>query len=172
MSTSYSRSACSHTGEILTGSPRLGPPCGILVLPESAMTCFNTQGMDHRGKTVHARRCGVARWPYPTALVRCAGAGECTGDVPHINHTQCGRRTSQAVEVVLHVSGDPVVNNGFDPGKSLSRLAWLNTDHRFGRPVYKRISSRSAAMARDAAHSGPHSHARSGRTPGCDHIVL
>ncbi len=99
---------------------------GTPPLPGSRMTCFNTSGIDFRGKPfkqalrvpegrIQPLWFGVpvpenARGTYRTAVtVSAAGARE------------------QVVEVVLRVAGEPVKNSGFDRGRSLSRLAWLNT---------------------------------------------
>ncbi len=107
---------------------------GTPSLPGSAMTCFNTSGIDFRGNAfkqvlrVPAGRIqplwfGVdlpenARGTYRTAVTVSAYDAR-----------------DQVVEVVLRVAGEPVKNSGFDRGRSLSRLAWLNTTLGFDEKV-------------------------------------
>ncbi len=90
------------------------------------VTCLNTSGVDFRGREFH-RSISV-----PKGRVQPLWFGV---QIPHDARGQCHMRCSIAasharasfVDVILSVSGEPVENNGFDNGKNLSRLAWLNT---------------------------------------------
>ncbi|MCC6398188.1 MAG: hypothetical protein IT282_14340 [Bacteroidetes bacterium] len=101
----------------LIGSPNI---------PQAAMTCFNTSGIDARGR------------PFKKSLRVPAGRIQPLWYGVHIPEAARGRYRStvtlrpgnmqpQDVEVELYVAGETVVNSGFDRGKSLSRLAWLNS---------------------------------------------
>lgn len=90
------------------------------------VTCFNTSGVDFRGrdfhKSVSVPKGRVQPLWFGVQIPRDA-RGQC--------HIRCSIVASNArassVDVILSVSGEPVANNGFDNGKNLSRLAWLNT---------------------------------------------
>ncbi len=95
-------------------------------LPASAMTCFNTSGIDFRGR------------PFANTLTIQAGRIQPLWFGVQIPEATRGALRStvtivakgmkpQTVQVELRIAGDPVANNGFDRGKSLSRLAWLNS---------------------------------------------
>ncbi|HSQ74554.1 MAG TPA: glycoside hydrolase domain-containing protein [Bacteroidota bacterium] len=95
-------------------------------LPRAAMTCFNTAGIDYRGRaftkriSVPAGRIqplwfGVQIPETAAGIYRSSVTLSADGGKPHV------------VEVELQITGTVVENNGFDRGRSLSRLAWLNT---------------------------------------------
>lgn len=95
------------------------------IIPASALTCFNTGGIDFNGrpfvKTVNvtAGRMqtlwigtdldGVERGIYNGSVKISSGGSE---------HT---------LKLSLKVTGETVADHGFDEGERLSRLAWLNS---------------------------------------------
>jgi hypothetical protein len=99
---------------------------GDASLPSSAMTCFNTSGTDFRGRAF-TRRLNV-----PSGRIQPLWFGV---QIPSTTWGTCRSTIAivakgmkpQAVQLELRIAGDVVTNNGFDRGKSLSRLAWLNT---------------------------------------------
>jgi hypothetical protein len=99
---------------------------GISTITRSAMTCFNLAGIDHLGhpfeKRVDVPISQVQPLWFGVSLPQDAkGTYRAT-----ITILAANARESR-VEVELTVQGDPIKNSGFDRGKSLSRLAWLNT---------------------------------------------
>ena len=99
---------------------------GSRALPRSAMTCFNTSGIDFRGRpfkrTLHVPAGRIQPLWFGVEVPESASGSYRTA----VTVTAAGAK-DQVVEVVWHVTGEPVKNSGFDRGKSLSRLAWLNT---------------------------------------------
>ncbi len=90
------------------------------------MTCFNTSGVDFRGipfrKTVNVPKGRVQPLWFGVRIPGNA-RGRC--------RIRCSLGASNApassVDVILKIAGAPAENQGFDTGKSLARLAWLNT---------------------------------------------
>ena len=95
-------------------------------IPRSAMTCFNTSGIDFRGnaftRTLHVPPGRIQPLWFGVQIPESAGGTYRTTVTVSAAGTQ-----PRVVEVVLTVAGETVKNSGFDRGKSLSRLAWLNT---------------------------------------------
>jgi len=105
---------------------RWGDLVGDLTIPGSSMTCFNLGGIDYHGqpfsKRVNVEHGRVlplwfgvkipdnARGTYRTRIMLAADSVD---EAP--------------VDLQLEVAGEAVSNSGFDRGRSLSRLAWLNT---------------------------------------------
>ncbi len=94
-------------------------------IPASRLTCFNTGGTDFNGKpftkTVNvtagrmqdlwmgADLVGIERGIYKGSVKISSGG------------------TEQTLRLSIKVTGKPVADHGFDEGKRLSRLAWLNS---------------------------------------------
>jgi hypothetical protein len=99
---------------------------GASTIAGTNMTCFNLGGIDHLGrpfrKRVDVRRGRMQPFWFGVALPEDARG-------PYHTRITLGASNVKAcsVEVILTVQGEKIVNSGFDRGKSLSRLAWLNT---------------------------------------------
>ncbi len=99
---------------------------GSPAIAQSAMTCFNTAGTDFRGRSF-TRRINVALgriqplW-FGVQIPETA-KGSYRGSISLI----AADMRPSVIDIEFKVSGDVVKNRGFDRGKSLSRLAWLNT---------------------------------------------
>jgi hypothetical protein len=99
---------------------------GNPIIPESQMTCFNTSGRDHRGRPFE-QKLRVSKSRVQPLWFGVQVPLNAKGEYHTTVHIGAANSRSQAVEVDLSVSGPPVENRGVDRGKSLSRLAWLNT---------------------------------------------
>ena len=94
-------------------------------LSRQLMTCFNKEGVDFEGKafvkqvSLHAGRV-QALWLGIDLEGISAG-------VYHGAITIGTEQTAKTVKLALEIKGEPVVNHGFDNGKNLSRMAWLNS---------------------------------------------
>jgi len=99
---------------------------GDAPLPSSAMTCFSTSGIDYRGR-LFTKNVGVASGRIQPlwfgVQIPKTSKGKCRSLV---TITADGMKP-QTVQLELHIAGHALENNGFDRGKGLSRLAWLNT---------------------------------------------
>jgi hypothetical protein len=116
----------AHRNAIDSLSTTWGPLTGTPGIAPSAITCFNTSGNDYHGKpftkTLH----------IPPGRIQPLWFGV---DVPAtargMHHSsisiQARGMKPQVIELDLNITGDVIANHGFDRGKSLSRLAWLNT---------------------------------------------
>jgi hypothetical protein len=97
------------------------PPIGA-----NAITCFNTSGVNFRGErfrqTINVGRGRVQPLWFGVQIPRDAQG-------PYRTRIAIGASNAHGatVDVLLNIVGKPVENNGFDNGKCLSRLAWLNT---------------------------------------------
>jgi hypothetical protein len=99
---------------------------GETVIPGSAVTCFNLEGIDYRGrafrKTVDVAQGRVqplwfgvqmpadARGPYRGKLV-----------------IDCANGEETEIDVLLNVAGPVLANKGVDDANRLARLSWLNS---------------------------------------------
>ncbi len=94
-------------------------------IKSSAFTCYNLEGTGFRGKRfqkeirvpagrVQALWMGVDLDSIPSGIYR--------GTV-----TVVAGQEKQAIPVALNVSGNPVLNHGYNGGSHLSRLNWLNS---------------------------------------------
>ncbi|HRO45901.1 glycoside hydrolase domain-containing protein [Agriterribacter sp.] len=90
----------------------------------SQMTCFNTAGTDYTGRAF-TKGIDVAEGKVQSLWIgvnlQGIDRGEYTGKV-----TVNSKGTRQVIPVVLKVEGDAIPNHGYDEGKRLSRLNWLN----------------------------------------------
>jgi hypothetical protein len=99
---------------------------GDASLPSSVMTCFNTSGIDLHGKSFTKSLSVPAGRIQPLwfgARLPETVQGNCRSTVTIVAKGM----KPQTVQVELRIAGEVVTNSGFDRGKSLSRLAWLNT---------------------------------------------
>jgi hypothetical protein len=116
----------AHKATLDSLSATWTPLSGSSIIPASAMTCFNTGGIDYHGnKFTKAPNVPAGRiqplW-FGIQLPETA-AGMYRASVT----IRAARTKPQVVDVELNVHGNVVPNHGFNRGKSLSRLAWLNT---------------------------------------------
>jgi len=102
------------------------PLQGVPAIPKSAITCFNTEGVDDRGKKF-SKELRVARFRIQPLWFGVQVPANAQGVYRTSITLSAAGVTSRTVEAVLQIAGDPVANNGFDSAKNLSRLAWLNT---------------------------------------------
>jgi len=99
---------------------------GPAVLKKSAITCFNLEGIDYMGRRFKKDV------DVPLSRVQPLWFGV---DVPkdakgvyRSSFTIVAKNAKASrVEIELTVEGEQIQNSGFDRGKSLSRLGWLNT---------------------------------------------
>ena len=99
---------------------------GTSTIGKTGMTCFNLGGTDYLGKTfqklVDVGHSRVQPLWFGIAVPKDAkGVYRTTVTIAAAN------ASPSKVEIELTVQGEQVKNSGFDRGKSLSRLAWLNT---------------------------------------------
>ena len=97
------------------------------VLPASAFTCFNTEGIDVTG-TVFQKDCPVAKGKVQPLWIGVmvpeqTGSGKYEG-VVSVSAANSGRKD---VKVSIDVSGNVVANHGDNEPWRLSRLRWLNS---------------------------------------------
>ena len=99
---------------------------GASIIRKTGMTCFNLGGIDFLGnafqKRVDISLSRVQPLWFGVAIPKDA-KGVCRTTVT-IAAENAG---PSEVDVELTVQGEQIKNSGFDRGKSLSRLAWLNT---------------------------------------------
>ena len=94
-------------------------------VPATRFTCFNAGGTDFRGKPFTKRidiPAGSEQELYMGVDLEGVAPGTYMGSLVLLSG---GRR--QLMPVELTVTGDPIQNHGYDEGKSLSRLNWLNS---------------------------------------------
>jgi hypothetical protein len=99
---------------------------GSVSLPQPAMTCFNTSGIDFRGRPF-SRTLSVPAGRIQPLWFGIQIPGTVHGTCSSVLTIVARGKKPQTVRIALQIAGDVVVNNGFDRGKSLSRLAWLNS---------------------------------------------
>jgi hypothetical protein len=138
---------------------------GTPAIHKSAMTCFNTGGIDYRGKAFKKKL------SVPAGRIQPLWFGVQIPEKARGSYrSSVSIRTEGAkpirVDVKLQIAGRVVKNSGFDRGKSLSRLAWLNStigaDSNFTRgfhPVRRngrimRILGRTIEIGKDGLPSG------------------
>jgi hypothetical protein len=99
---------------------------GDASFPASALTCFNTSGIDFRGRAFTRSISVPAGRIQPLwfgVRIPDTARGNCQASVTIVAKGM----KPQTVRVEVQIAGVAVTNSGFDRGKSLSRLAWLNT---------------------------------------------
>lgn len=95
------------------------------VIPAKQLTCFNTGGINFQGKSfteqiniprgaVHALWMGIN--------IPATAKGKYSGTV-----TLIANKVSQTVKIQIAISGKILTDHGFDEGRRLSRLSWLNS---------------------------------------------
>ena len=95
------------------------------VIMSSKMTCYNLGGIDCRGNPFRKQISipgGRVQDLWIGADLDSVVQGTYRGTVTIISG---GKK--QVVPIALKVSGDPVLNHGYDEGSHLSRLNWLNS---------------------------------------------
>jgi hypothetical protein len=100
---------------------------GLSALPIMAtrFTCFNAGGIDERGKPFTKRidiPAGAGQDLYFGVDLDQVKAGIYSGTLVFMSG---GKR--QLVPLELTVAGDPIPDHGYDEGKTLARLNWLNS---------------------------------------------
>ena len=99
---------------------------GNLAIPKSDMTCFNTAGIDFRGRSF-TKHVSVAKGRIQPLWFGVQIPETARGSYHGSISLSAGKMKPWIVNIDLTVSGEVVKNRGFDRGKSLSRLAWLNS---------------------------------------------
>ena len=93
-------------------------------ISQSKMTCFNTGGIDFTGKpftkTVSVPQ-GQVQSLWLGMDLQGVEKGSYSGKISVVS-----KGSRQTLPVVLKVEGDVIPNHGYDEGKRLSRLNWLN----------------------------------------------
>ncbi len=95
------------------------------VISSDAMTCFNTGGIDFRGRPFSKKvdvPAGRVQALWMGIDVGKSAKGRYRGQV-----TIRAEGRSQAIPLLLQVSGAALPNHGYNEGKRLSRLNWLNS---------------------------------------------
>jgi len=94
-------------------------------IPAERMTCFNTEGVDHFGKpftgTVHVPA-GRVQPLWIGMDLDGIGKGTYTGKIDVL-----AGESKQTAPVSVRISGEKVINRGYNEGNRLSRLNWLNS---------------------------------------------
>jgi hypothetical protein len=99
---------------------------GATTIARSAVTCFNLGGIDYLGRPFQ-KRVDVPLSKVQPLWFGVSVPQEARG-VYHTTITVLAVNAKEtSVELELTIQGDPIKNSGFDRGKSLSRLSWLNT---------------------------------------------
>ena len=101
----------------LEGQPAIGA---------TSMTCINLGGIDYQGHPFQ-KRVDVKRGRVQPLWFGVAVPSDAAGPYHTRITIEADGAQANTVEVLLFVEGDVIANSGFDRGKSLSRLAWLNT---------------------------------------------
>jgi hypothetical protein len=99
---------------------------GASTIAAKEMTCFNTSGINFRGERFNKRidiRKGRVQPLWFGVQIPPGANGRFQAQLT----VSAAKVKPATVGVLLNVSGGRVANHGFDRGKSLSRLAWLNT---------------------------------------------
>ena len=99
---------------------------GDQIIPASVMTCFNTGGIGYRGKAFTKEvnvPAGRIQALWMGVDLKGIGPGDYSGSVSVVAGGE-----KQAVPIRFKVSGEAVPNHGYNQGKRLSRLNWLNSN--------------------------------------------
>lgn len=91
----------------------------------SRMTCYNTGGIDYKGNPFTKRvdiKGGRVQSMWIGIDLDSIPGGSYKGSLSVIS---AGHK--QNIPLILRVSGDPVLHQGYDEGSRLSRLNWLNS---------------------------------------------
>ena len=99
---------------------------GSPTISKSDMTCFNTSGTDFRSKSF-TKQISVAKGRIQPLWFGVQIPETATGSYRGSITLIADDVKPCTIDVEFNVAGDVVMNRGFDRGKSLSRLAWLNT---------------------------------------------
>ena len=99
---------------------------GTSTIRKSGMTCFNLGGIDHTGKPLQ-KHVDVALSHVQPLWFGIMVPKDANGVFRTTVTIAAANAGAIKVDVELTVRGEQVKNSGFDRGKSLSRLAWLNT---------------------------------------------
>jgi hypothetical protein len=89
------------------------------------MTCFNKDGIDIRGNPFSKKinvKAGRIQALWIGIDLQGVGEGNYTGSVSVLSNGE-----KQTVPLLLKVAGEVVLNHGYNEGKHLSRLNWLNS---------------------------------------------
>jgi len=89
------------------------------------MTCFNQEGVDFEGNEF-VKKVNIKEGRVQALLIGIDLEGIPVGIYNGIVSIETGQ-TAKIVKLTLDIKGEQVVNHGFNDGKSLSRLAWLNS---------------------------------------------
>ncbi len=98
---------------------------GNLIIPANAMTCFNTGGIDFKGKRFNKEvdvKAGRVQALWMDIDLDTIETGTYTGSVSVVAEGE-----KHTVPLRLKVSGEPAANHGYNQGRGLSRLNWLNS---------------------------------------------
>lgn len=96
------------------------------IIPAKKMTCFNAGGINYLGKPFTKQinvPSGKVQALWMGINLPSTAIGKYYGTV-----TINANNISQTIKIQLDVNGKTLSDHGFDEGKRLSRLAWLNSD--------------------------------------------
>ncbi len=99
---------------------------GAAPIEAGALTCFNTSGIDYTGEPF-TKSVTVARGRVQPLWFGLQVPADAQGTYRTTLNLIADNMDRVTVAFQLTVRGTRVRNNGFDDGKSLARLAWLNT---------------------------------------------
>jgi hypothetical protein len=99
---------------------------GSPALSTKDITCFNTSGVNDRGERFQ-KSLTVPRGRVQPLWFGVQIPINATGNYQTQVTIAAADANPVTVDVRLNVAGTPVKNSGFDSGKTLSRLAWLNS---------------------------------------------
>jgi len=99
---------------------------GPSTVAEANITCFNLGGIDYLGRPFR-KRVDVVRGRVQPLWFGVAIPIDAQGSYRTRITIEAEAVEATTVEVLLNVTGETITNSGFDRGKSLSRLAWLNS---------------------------------------------
>ncbi|MFH0992481.1 MAG: glycoside hydrolase domain-containing protein [bacterium] len=99
---------------------------GSSVIKKSSITCFNLGGIDYQGRPFK-KKVDVSQSHLQPLWFGVEVPKEAKGRYRMSVTIFAANALANSVEVELTVQGEQVKNYGFDRGKSLSRLAWLNS---------------------------------------------
>jgi hypothetical protein len=101
-------------------------PVGKPTISAKEFTCFNTSGVNFRGEEFQ-KAVSVGKGRVQPLWFGVQIPPDAKGPYRFRITVGASNARTRYVDVRLNASGSPVVNHGFDSGKNLSRLAWLNT---------------------------------------------
>jgi len=105
------------------------------MIPAGDITCFNKGGLDFRGNTFTKKiivQAGRVQALWIEIDLEGIEPGTYSGSVSVV-----ARGEKQTVPIRLKVSGETVPNHGYNEGKRLSRLNWLNSTLGIDREITK-----------------------------------